>query len=514
MWTSVSRGGVILPDGCVDVVWRGDGLVIAGPATGAVESPVPRRGRRSSACASGSAWPARRSACPPWSSPISAWTPKTSWAGARPSAWPRAACPRCSTLVRARLRPVDPLDRAAALAMARPETRVAALGAELGVSERQLRRRFLDAVGLRAEDARPRAALPAVPRSCRGRARRPRAARPRRGLRRPGAPHARGAAALRAARPARARRVRRERGGRTCPFRSSRRRAGRVPSGGMIDRAEAYIWKTARVLEQRRFEVLFKDGDPAAVKAALEPYKTAGRRLRVRAGARRARPDEPAAAHLDRAGGARGRRARPTRACRTTWRRSRRPTAACRSRCRTCGTGRVAPWWEIGDRGLAARHRAAVRAALQARRAPVARAARRRSCGARWTRSTRRTRTRSRRRSRSSTPRPTARGREAAAERLGRARARAGPRRHAARGLLGGRDPPPARLRQARGQPRPRAGSPTRRSTPRSTTSSPARPTHGGWDITWAVWTPAIEIEWSGLVTIAALKTLRSYGRV
>ena len=35
---------------------------------------------------------------------------------------------------------------------------------------------------------------------------------------------------------------------------------------------------------------------------------------------------------------------------------------------------------------------------------------------------------------------------------------------------------------------------------------------HGGWDITWAVWTPAIEIEWSGLVTIAALKTLRSYG--
>jgi hypothetical protein len=37
---------------------------------------------------------------------------------------------------------------------------------------------------------------------------------------------------------------------------------------------------------------------------------------------------------------------------------------------------------------------------------------------------------------------------------------------------------------------------------------------HGGWDITWAVWTPAIEIEWSGLVTIAALKTLRAYGRI
>ena len=36
----------------------------------------------------------------------------------------------------------------------------------------------------------------------------------------------------------------------------------------------------------------------------------------------------------------------------------------------------------------------------------------------------------------------------------------------------------------------------------------------GGWDITWAVWTPAIAIEWSGLVTISALKTLRAYGRV
>lgn len=36
----------------------------------------------------------------------------------------------------------------------------------------------------------------------------------------------------------------------------------------------------------------------------------------------------------------------------------------------------------------------------------------------------------------------------------------------------------------------------------------------GGWPVTWAIWTPAIEIEWSGLVTIAALKILRAYGRV
>ena len=41
VWTSVSRGGVIFPDGCVDIVWRGDALVVAGPATGSVASDVP-----------------------------------------------------------------------------------------------------------------------------------------------------------------------------------------------------------------------------------------------------------------------------------------------------------------------------------------------------------------------------------------------------------------------------------------------------------------------------------------
>ena len=35
----------------------------------------------------------------------------------------------------------------------------------------------------------------------------------------------------------------------------------------------------------------------------------------------------------------------------------------------------------------------------------------------------------------------------------------------------------------------------------------------GGWRITWPVWLPAIEYEWSGIVTIAALKTLQAYGR-
>src|SRR5262245_38210107 len=41
VWTSVSRGGVILPDGCVDIVWRGDRLIVAGPATKAAGAGLP-----------------------------------------------------------------------------------------------------------------------------------------------------------------------------------------------------------------------------------------------------------------------------------------------------------------------------------------------------------------------------------------------------------------------------------------------------------------------------------------
>src|SRR3954453_14045519 len=39
VWTSVARGGRILPDGCADVVWDGTELVVAGAATVALDSP-------------------------------------------------------------------------------------------------------------------------------------------------------------------------------------------------------------------------------------------------------------------------------------------------------------------------------------------------------------------------------------------------------------------------------------------------------------------------------------------
>jgi AraC-like DNA-binding protein len=145
VWTSVSRGGVVFPDGCVDLVWRGDSLVVAGPATGPVAAGVPVGvpvfGVRFRMGAAGAALglPAGELADltvdvgDVWGAEVVARV-----AEGGPAALLAA--------VRSRVRePVDPLARAAALEMARPGARVDAL--ELGVSERQLRRRFLDAVG-------------------------------------------------------------------------------------------------------------------------------------------------------------------------------------------------------------------------------------------------------------------------------------------------------------------------------------------------------------------------------
>jgi AraC-like DNA-binding protein len=143
VWTSVSRGGVILPDGCVDLVWRGDALVVAGPATGpaAGATPgVPVFGVRFRLGVAGTVLGR------PAAEVLDSTVPLD-------ELWGRGVEERVAeggpaallAEVRARLAPLDRLARAAALAMARPDARVDAL--ELGVSERQLRRRFIDAVG-------------------------------------------------------------------------------------------------------------------------------------------------------------------------------------------------------------------------------------------------------------------------------------------------------------------------------------------------------------------------------
>ena len=36
----------------------------------------------------------------------------------------------------------------------------------------------------------------------------------------------------------------------------------------------------------------------------------------------------------------------------------------------------------------------------------------------------------------------------------------------------------------------------------------------GGWSITWPPVSPACEVEWRGIVTLGALRTLRAYGQL
>ena len=40
-----------------------------------------------------------------------------------------------------------------------------------------------------------------------------------------------------------------------------------------------------------------------------------------------------------------------------------------------------------------------------------------------------------------------------------------------------------------------------------------AQQEHGGWNVPWMMFTPAVEHEWRGIITIERLKTLRSWGR-
>lgn len=148
VWTSVSRGGTILPDGCVDLVWRGDRLIVAGPATGPVPSDVPPGtpvfGVRFRLGVAGVALGLPAGELIDDDVPLA-----DVWGESIDDRVALGGVAALVAIVRERLRgvPIDPLSRAAAVRMASPGTRVASLGAELGVSERQLRRRFDDAVG-------------------------------------------------------------------------------------------------------------------------------------------------------------------------------------------------------------------------------------------------------------------------------------------------------------------------------------------------------------------------------
>jgi len=148
VWTSVHRGGVIFPDGCVDLVWHGTHLVMAGPATGPMSPDLvpgdPVWGVRFRLGVAGTALGFPAEELSDANVPVAeVWGPDVDERIAA------GGMPALLDLVRERVRDVevDPLTRAAAVAMAAPGARVDVLGAQLGVSDRQLRRRFADAVG-------------------------------------------------------------------------------------------------------------------------------------------------------------------------------------------------------------------------------------------------------------------------------------------------------------------------------------------------------------------------------
>jgi AraC-like DNA-binding protein len=148
VWTSVSRGGVIFPDGCVDIVWRGDSLIVAGPATRPLASDVPVGvpvfGVRFRVGAAGVALGLPAVEFLDGSVPLAdVWGIECE---------ERVAAGGVSALIEVVREhvpdaPLDQLARAAALGVARAGARVAVLGPALGLSDRQLRRRFADAVG-------------------------------------------------------------------------------------------------------------------------------------------------------------------------------------------------------------------------------------------------------------------------------------------------------------------------------------------------------------------------------
>jgi AraC-like DNA-binding protein len=153
---SQSERDVILPDGCVDIVWDGESLFVAGPDTGPVvlDSLEARRahsGLRFRPGVSPAFLGVPASEIRDQRVPLDAL-----WDGSRARRLTddlvTGSMPATSMLERAVLEhayePVDALATGAVRAIARvPSTHVDALADRLGVSERTLHRRVLGAVG-------------------------------------------------------------------------------------------------------------------------------------------------------------------------------------------------------------------------------------------------------------------------------------------------------------------------------------------------------------------------------
>jgi AraC-like DNA-binding protein len=150
--TVVEQQQRVVPDACVDLIWTGERLSIAGPDTGprvvmlAAGSRLVGVRLRPGAAGALLGLPAceLRDATPDAAEILGRDAVEALLEALAAGSDPHALLLRA---VQMRAAQPDPLVRAAVLAFARPRTRVGTVAAELGLSARQLNRRVHDAVG-------------------------------------------------------------------------------------------------------------------------------------------------------------------------------------------------------------------------------------------------------------------------------------------------------------------------------------------------------------------------------
>jgi AraC-like DNA-binding protein len=156
LWTRTDAPERILPDGCVDLVWTGVELIVAGPATRAMlprlRSGEPKLGVRFRVGAAGVALGLPAGELLNRSLPLGRlWADGdelTARVADASDARTRLGVLADTVVCRLAHAPAaDPLVRAAVVDLSSPRTRIAGLCERLGISERQLRRRFESAVG-------------------------------------------------------------------------------------------------------------------------------------------------------------------------------------------------------------------------------------------------------------------------------------------------------------------------------------------------------------------------------
>lgn len=132
VWSRSRPAPIVVPDGCVDLVWTGGDVVVGGAAGAALGMPASELLDSNPALADvwpeASEWPERIATVPERAERLATFLDLVG---------PRLA----------EAKDPDPLTRSAALALARPRAHVGALARGLFISQRQLRRRFDDAVG-------------------------------------------------------------------------------------------------------------------------------------------------------------------------------------------------------------------------------------------------------------------------------------------------------------------------------------------------------------------------------